>query len=83
MSMELPWKAPKAGKKTDPSLDEKVNQVRTRFLQQGKRTASAVPGGSESTPSTFKLLHESDDGFFCLFQSAEGHLVAVPGQRLV
>lgn len=41
-------------------------------------------GSSPAAPiAGIKLLYESRDGRFCLFEDAEGHLAAVDASRLV
>ena len=34
------------------------------------------------TPTRISLIYESKDGRFCLFEDAEGHITAVPADRL-
>ena len=36
----------------------------------------------EFPPSRFTLVYESKDGRLCLFADADGHLTAVPAEKL-
>lgn len=49
-----------------------------------KRTADQArpSAGKAGNPARFKLLYESADRRFCLFQDEEGHLTSVRSSKL-
>ena len=42
----------------------------------------AAPESAQLPPATFKLIYESKDKRFCLFEDKDGHLTAVRAEKL-
>ncbi len=64
------------------ALGQRRNAHRLREMLENSMEANKSTSSSAQPPACFRMIYESRDGKFCLFETDDGHLLAVDSAKL-